>query len=325
MNEPGPLCARKRVIQMNRKNNLLAIFIVLLGAISYGVVSPVLKLAIASGWDTEHLTFQQVASGCILLWITFIIARLAGTSGSIKLTWKSLLKLTIIGIFGVSLTTVFLNQALSRLDASLAIVLLFQFTWITILLESIRTRRWPSRHEWIAVICTAVGTILAVGLLEHDLGSLDGLGVLYGLLSAVTYGLFFFLTGFLPVDMDPVAKSAVMSTASLVFIALLHFPTAFEWNGSGPIFGWGFLLGFLGTAFPFICFNYGIPKVGGGLAALLGAMELPATIFAAYLILGEPLTWWQGAGIALILAGIMTAQQKSDSTAADRQGGEKPL
>ena len=38
--------------------------------------------------------------------------------------------------------------------------------------------------------------------------------------------------------------------------------------------GWGLLLGFLGTAFPFFCFNYGIPKIGSGLAALLGSMEL---------------------------------------------------
>ncbi|KIL36372.1 hypothetical protein SD71_08135 [Cohnella kolymensis] len=306
---------------MNGKNKMFAVFIVLLGAVSYGIVSPVFKLAAASGWNAEHLTFQQVASGTALLWLTFGIARLLGVSGALRLSWRELLRLVIIGIVGVSLTTIFLNRALTLLDASLAIVLLFQFTWITILLESIRTRRWPGRFEWIAVLLTAAGTILAVGLLEQDFGRADRLGILLALLAAVSYASFFFLSDILPVDTDPIAKSTVMATASFVLVTIIHKPTAFEWNGSAPIFGWGLLLGFLGTAFPFICFNYGIPKVGGGLAALLGAMELPAAMVAAFLILGEPLSWLQGVGIALILAGIMAAQQKTAQTAESRQGG----
>jgi drug/metabolite transporter (DMT)-like permease len=306
---------------MNGKSNVLAVFVVLLGAVSYGIVSPVFKLAVASGWNGQHLTFQQVVSGTVLLWLTFGIARLSGVSGRLRLSWTSLFRLVIIGIVGVSLVTLFLNQALTLLNASLAIVLLFQFTWITILLESVRRRRWPSRYEWAAVILTAVGTLLAVGLFEQDFGRPDRWGVIFALLAAVTYALFFFLTDILPVDTDPIAKSAVMATASFVLVSLIHIPTAFDWSGSGPIFGWGLLLGFLGTAFPFICFNYGIPKVGGGLAALLGALELPAAIIASFFILGEPLSWLQGAGIVLILAGIMAAQQKSKQSAESRQGG----
>ncbi|WP_239617683.1 EamA family transporter [Cohnella mopanensis] len=304
------------------KKPLLAIILVLAGAASYGLVAVVFKIAVIDGWGVKQLTFQQVLFGAVLLWLALGVTRLSRQAQALTETWRAWLKLGLIGIVGLSLTTVFYNEALSRLDASLGIVLLFQFTWITILLESIRKRKWPTRQEWVAVLCIAIGTILAVGLLEKDFSDIDGLGVLFGLLSAITYSLFFFLTGFLPQQLDPIAKSAVMSTASLIFIMILQSYSVIIDSFSAPLIGWGLLLGFLGTAFPFFCFNYGIPKVGSGLAALLGSMELPAAVVAAFILLDEPLTLGQGTGIILIIAGIMYAQRKSSGPNAAGKEGE---
>ncbi|MCD9025688.1 EamA family transporter [Cohnella silvisoli] len=305
---------------MNRTNRLLAIVLVLLGSTSYGLLTAIYKLALADGWSVNQLTLNQVLSGAVMLWLTLGVTRLRKGKPSLTGTWRAWLKLAIIGIVGLSLTTILYNEALARLDGSLGIVLLFQFTWITILLESIRKRKWPSRQEWIAVAFIVVGTVLAVGLLEQDFSRVDGLGVLYGLLSAVTYSLFFFLTGFLPSQLDPIAKSAIMSTASLVFVIVLQVPMTFGGAIEGSLIGWGLLLGFLGTAFPFFCFNYGIPKIGSGLAALLGSMELPAAIIGVYVLLGEPLSAWQAAGSGLIIAGIMAAQWKTTHTVTTGKG-----
>jgi drug/metabolite transporter (DMT)-like permease len=307
------------------RNSFLSILLVLAGAASYGLLAPLFKLAVQDGLGVAGLTCVQVLSGAVLLWAAVGLGRRRRKAGALAETWQAWLKLAIIGIAGLSLTTVFYNEALSRLDASLGIVLLFQFTWITILLESIRRRQWPSKPELVALLCIAVGTVLAVGLLEQDLSRADGVGVLLGLLSAITYSLFFFLTGFLPVQLDPMAKSAVMSTASFLFVLLLHFPALAGEGLSIGLFGWGTLLGIVGTAFPFFCFNYGIPRLGGGMAALLGSMELPAAIIAAYFLLGEPLTLWQGAGVALILAGIRAAQGKSQQLVTDGKEGESQL
>ena len=316
---------------METNKRWLAVILVLVGATSYGLLSTVFKLAIEDGWSVNALTFQQVAFGAVMLWmvlgITGMRARKQGASNgqankvTLFGTWRNTLGMIIIGVVGMSLTTIFYNEALARLDASLAIVLLFQFTWITILLESIRKRAWPTKPQWLAVAFIAGGTILAVGLLEQELGSLDGQGVMYGLLSAVSYSLFFFLSGFLPHRLDPIGKSAMMSTASLAFVVSVQAPfslTAIELNGG--LIGWGALLGLLGTALPFFCFNYGIPRIGSGLAALLGAMELPAAVIAAYAFLNEPLSAWQCVGIALIIAGIVAAQRKTEDEAYFREG-----
>jgi drug/metabolite transporter (DMT)-like permease len=307
---------------MNRGNRLFAIALVLLGATSYGLVSAVFKLAMADGLSVKHLILNQVLFGAVFLWLAVGTTRLLKGASPLAGTWSNWLKLIVIGIVGLSLTTIFYNEALARLDVSLAIVLLFQYTWITILLESIRKRKWPSKQEWIAVGCIAIGTVLAVGIIGQDFSQLDSLGVLYGLLSAVTYSLFFFLTGFLPNQLDPMAKSAIMSTASLAFVIVLQASSTFVGSFSGPLALWGMLLGLLGTAFSFFCFNYGIPKIGSGLAALLGSMELPSAVLGAYFLLDEPITGWQGAGMGLIIAGIMVAQRKPQQTVKPAEEGE---
>lgn len=312
---------------MNR-SHWWAVVLVLIGASSYGFSSSIFKLANEDGWSSAHLTFTQVLAGTAILWLVMGLRILRGRRGNptasntdagVRRSW---LKLAMIGVVGLAMTTMFYNEALARIDASLAIVLLFQFTWITILLESIRKRAWPKRPAWLAMLCIAAGTVLAVGLLEHDLSGLDRMGVVFGLLSAVTYSLFFFLTDFLPPELDSISKSTVMSTASLAFVTLLHFPTAFAWGDGGSIIGWGLLLGLLNTAIPFICFNAGIPKLGGGLAALLGSMELPAAVITAFLLLGEPLTWWQAAGVVLILIGIWAAQNRTNEVVKAGREGE---
>lgn len=305
----------------NAKTQLWAVALVLVGAASYGMGTVVFKLASADGAEAVKLTFQQVLSGAAMLWLVWAAIRLSGRGkSSLRSLRGSVLLVAAIGIVGLSLTTVLFNQSLARLDASLAIVLLFQFAWITIFMESLRRRAWPSRFEAAAVAFVVAGTVLAVGLLEQDLQRLDALGVLLGLLAALTYSLFFFLSGFVKASVDPVARSAAMSTASLLFVTALSGQATLDW--SGPHVGWGLLLGLLGTALPFYCFNYGIPRVGGGLAALLGAMELPATVVAAYALLNEPLSVWQGCGIALIIAGIVTAQRKPRQTGPAGKEGE---
>ncbi|MFC5470362.1 DMT family transporter [Cohnella suwonensis] len=310
------------------RNRAWAVALVLTGAASYGLMSPVVKLAVRDGWSIGAITQAQVLFGAGLLWLAMAISRLKGrgaeTGGAWG--WKIMLALVAIGIVGLSFTTNFYNEALARLDASLAIVLLFQYTWITILLESIRARKWPSKPEWLSALLIAAGTVLAVGLLEGDLGRIDGVGVLYGLLSAVSYALFFFLAGFLPERLDPMAKSAVMSTASMGFVLLIYAQDSIATiDIGGSLIVWGALLGFLGTAFPYFCFNYGIPRIGSGLSALLGAMELPAAVLGAFAILGEPLTAWQMLGVAIIIAGIAAAQRKKAEAAVSGKGGEESL
>ncbi|MUT68000.1 DMT family transporter [Paenibacillus sp. NEAU-GSW1] len=302
----------------------LAVLLVAGGAACYGVMSPLLKLAYNGGFRFEQLTVHQTGAGGALLWLLMLLRPARWRYNRFDL--KQWTQLSFIGIFGLCMTTVFYNQTLERLDASFSIVLLFQFMWITILLECLWHKRWPAATQWAAIVLAMTGTVLAAGLLDRGaLDALDWSGVWYGLASAVTYSLFLLLTGKVKSDYDPVMKSAIMMTAGFVCIALLF---GYKSAGDGlaaewTLLGWGIALGLLGQAFPALFFNAGIPRIGSGLASLLGALELPFAAISAWLILGEPITPVTGAGMALILCGIAAAEYGSRKQTVQTEGLEE--
>lgn len=67
---------------------------------------------------------------------------------------------------------------MSVLPAPVALTLLFQFTWVGLVIQAIATRRAPHACHIIAAGVIMAGTIFASGLYGTDLGSLDPVGAL---------------------------------------------------------------------------------------------------------------------------------------------------
>lgn len=283
----------------------IAILLVMIGASSYGLLSSVVKLAYQAGWGDHQVTISQVTMGALLLWI-MILLKPSYWSNPFRGPW---MKLGLIGIFGVTLCTICYNISLSELDASVAIVLLFQFTWIAIALESVTSRTWPKPKQWLAVGTIVLGTVLAVNVKNADWERFTGKGVVFGLLAAFSYALFLFGTGKIKTTMHPVMKSAVMITSSLPILYLIYPPYQLGGVPATSLILVGVVLGILGTVVPAIAFNIGIPRIGGSLAAMLGSLELPAAIVSAFFILGESVHSEQWFGMLIILAGIAIAER----------------
>ncbi|SFT12682.1 DMT family transporter [Paenibacillus sp. BC26] len=277
---------------------------VLMGAASYGLLSVIIKMAYEDGFTQGQVTVHQTGIGMAMLWL-IALARWRRWQNPLRGSW---LKLALIGTCGLAMTTILYNAALQRLDASLAIVLLFQFTWITILLDSIQKRTWPGKFRLLAIVIVMIGTVLAAQLPESGLTKVSIIGVLAGFLSAVSYSLFIWWTGQLEGQQDAVIRSAVMVSAGFVLITLLYGSEAFSASREAALVGWGLLLGTLAQVVPTLLFNIGIPRIGSSLSALLGAVELPVVILTAWTILGEPLSVWRVIGILLIVAGIGIAE-----------------
>lgn len=289
----------------------LSIILVLIGATSYGFVSSIVKLAYGEGYTTAQVTMSQIGMSVIILWLAVLVRPKTWRNPFASGGWK----LLFVGIIGLSLTTVFYNSTLEQIDASLAIIFLFQFTWITLFLDCVSRKVWPSRYQWLSILIVLLGTALAVGLSAESFSRFTPKGVILGLASAVTYSLFLWLTGRIKTDHDPIMRSAVMMTGTIpvIFFIYLPFvaggiviPTSF-----GKLMMWGMLLGLLSHIIPTVTFNIGIPKIGSSLASLLCAMELPVVTVVAYLLLDEHVTMLQWLGVLLILAGIVIAEQRT--------------
>lgn len=279
----------------------------MVGASSYGFLSPVIKLAYQSGFSDAQVTASQIIWGTILTW-GILLFRPKDWTNPFRGPW---LRLAFIGIFGLAMTTVVLNFALHYLPVSFSVVLLFQFTWITLVIESVIARKMPRPKQIGSVAVILAGTFLAVNMTAADLHNVQPVGILLGLASAVTYSAFIMMTGRLNTKMAPVMRSAVMLTAALPIAAFLAPVQSLVRPGMWPLMLWGILAGILGQVIPTICYNVGIPVIGGSLSAVLGSIELPVAVLASSLIVGEKVHAWQWFGIILIVAGIALAELKT--------------
>ncbi len=275
------------------------ILLAFLGGVSFGVPSSFVKLAYGSGFSTADVVGAQFFFGASILWIVGLFSR------KIAVSFPTIIKLLLSGI-PMALTTLFYYQSLNYLDASIAIIILFQFTWLGVLGEWMIDKIRPTRGKVISVILLFVGSLLAVNVISAPLQEIPMQGVLWGLLAAVSFTVFIFVSGRVSVHIDPLKKSLYMATGAFL-VSLFIYPPLFLVNGSmtGDFLIWGLMLGLFGVAFPPLLYSISLPHISSGLGTILSASELPTSVILSMIILHEHVSWGQWTGIVIILFGMI--------------------
>ncbi|MBD2862905.1 DMT family transporter [Paenibacillus oceani] len=272
--------------------------IVFLGGCCYGLLSTFVKLAYSAGFSVSAVSGGQYLFGALLSWILVMFTKKQ------KLPFKRICQLLLSGIpFG--LTGVFYYQSLQTLNASLAIIFLFQFVWIGTLLEWVVYKKKPTAGKMVSIAVLLIGSVLAANVVSAGGIVLSWAGMAWALLSALTFTTFIFLSGSVGKDTPPVQKSALLSTGGLIVVFVL-LPPAFLLDmsvlmGVAP---YGLLLGFFGVVLPPLLFSIGMPRIGPGLGTILTASELPVAVSMSSFILAEHVSLLQWIGVVLILGGI---------------------
>lgn len=274
-------------------------FIVFLGGCCYGLLSTFVKFAYQAGYTLTEVVGSQYLFGTLLTWVLVLFTKKQ------KLSINQTIKLLLSGIpFG--LTGVLYYQALQTLNASLAIIFLFQFVWIGTLFEWIFNKKKPTKGKLISIAILLIGSVLAAGVVSEGGVALSWEGMAWGLLSALTFTTSIFLSGSVGKDTPPVLKSALFTTGGLTVVFLL-LPPMFLFDlpvlmGVAP---YGLLLGLLGVLLPPLLFSIGMPHIGPGLGTILTASELPVAVSMSAFVLAEHVGLPQWIGVVLILIGIV--------------------
>ena len=119
--------------------------LVFLGGACYGILSTIVKLAYAAGIDRSGVSSGQFFFGLLLLLVPAWRARPR------QLTARQVLVMLAAGV-PTGGTTLFYYHALVSVSASLAVVLLFQYIVIALVLEAILRRAWPARQKLAALV-----------------------------------------------------------------------------------------------------------------------------------------------------------------------------
>lgn len=288
---------------MNRKEVIKGVILVGLGASSYGMLATFVKLAYKEGYTTDEVTFAQLSLGVLgMLLITLFNAKVRKVT--IPPTKKrDIPKLLLVGT-SLGFTSLFYYLAVRYIDVSIGIVLLMQSVWMSVFLESILSKNFPSTRKITAVIIVLFGTLLATNLIGKEV-DLDWRGFFWGLLAAASFTTTMYASNRVATYLPAYKKSLLMLLGG--FTVIICF-AIYSYDGSFDVsifWKWGLLLSLFGTIIPPLLLNSGFPKAGLGLGSIVSSVELPVSVMMAFILLNESVILIQWIGIILILAAIV--------------------
>ena len=288
---------------MSKNSILKGVFLVGLGASSYGMLATFVKLAYQENFTTAEVTISQFVYGILGMLLINAFKKSTSKTTVEKATKKNIFQLMLAGT-SLGMTSVFYYLCVKFIDVSIAIVLLMQTVWIGVLLEWFLEKRKPSLQKTIAVFIVLIGTILATNIANNNI-EIDWRGIVFGLLAASSFTTTMFTANRVALGISSAQRSLFMLLGGAVIVfgfALFTQNTPFNFE---IFLKWGIFLALFGTIIPPILMNAGFPITGIGLGSIVSAVELPVSVLMAFIILNEKVIFIQWFGIVLIIIAII--------------------
>ena len=277
------------------------ILMVFAGACSFGILSTFVKLAYREGYTAAEISVTQAFTGMVVLWLLYLINRRQRHPVR-PADWAWLL------ITGgcIGLTSFVYYVSVAYIPASVAIVILMQFTWIGLLMEALFFKKIPSLLQLVTTLMILTGTWMGSGLAGNGFTGLPVKGLLYAGASAFLYAMYIIANSRVGKSLDTGKKSAVIIMGSTLCIFLVNAPQLVaSTHFNTGLLKWALFLSLFGTIIPPLLFAKGIPKVGAGISAVIMTAELPVAVVCSHFILQEPVNGLQWAGVALMLLSML--------------------
>lgn len=292
-----------------------------LGAAVYGMLATFVKLAYQDGYTTAEVTSSQFFIGLIGLLFLNILQSVRKKTYPIKPSGSDGWKLLLIGT-SLGCTSLFYYLSVVYLNVSIAIILLMQSVWISVVVESIIARKLPTTRKILATLLVLTGTVFATNAFNTEI-TFDWRGVLWGILAACSFSTTMYASNRIANYLPALTKSFIMLCGGAIVIFCFAFfsqigPYYFEFMRDTStlvdslkkydysiLWTYGLFLAVFGTILPPIFFNLGFPKTGLGLGSIISSIELPVSVLMAYILLNETILGIQWFGIGLILLAVI--------------------
>lgn len=286
-------------------------------AFAFAASGPFAKLLIEAGWSPGAIACMRVGIAAMLL-LPLTIRSLRRTPGMLGRHWKWIVAYGLVAVAAVQL---FYYLAVERLPVGIA--LLIEYLAPVLLLFGVwaRTRVRPA---WLALVGAALALIGLVFVLSPtSTDSLDPLGVVFGLVAALSLMTYFLLGAHAPADLPPLALIGggllIASFALGALGATGVLAMEFVFSDAVPFFGttvaWWVPLGMVvlfGTVIAYLLGLLAAIRLGSRLASFLGMIEVVAVVLIAALLLGEVPTVVQLCGSAVLIAGVVAVRLAPD-------------
>ena len=288
---------------MTKNSVLKGVFLVGLGATSYGMLATFVKIAYGEGFTTPEVTIAQFVYGILGMLLINLFQKAKKGNDVIKASKKNISQLMLAGT-SLGMTSIFYYLAVKYIPVSIAIVLLMQTVWMGVLFEMILEKKRTSTQKIIYVIIVLTGTAFATNLIQSNV-ELDWRGIVLGLLAATSFTTTMFTANRVATNISSAQRSLYMLLGGAVIVTGFAIATQTAPFNFEIFMKWGIVLALFGTIIPPLLFNAGFPLTGIGLGSIVSALELPVSVLMAYFLLNEKVILIQWIGIILIILAII--------------------
>ena len=289
---------------------------VLVAAVLFGINGSVAKVALSSGLTSLRLTEARCAGACIGL----ALIALVRSPSSLLIRRDEVLRIAVFGVCGVALVQLFYFLAIHRLAIGIALLIQYLGPLLVAIYATTFGHERVRRRIWAALALSLTGLALMVELWNGV--ALDGLGVVYALISAVVFAAYLLLAEYEVRLRDPISLMAWG-----FFFATVFWTIAQPWwsfpagrvaqtvslqgrlaDGNLPVWALVLWVVVLGTIIPFALIVGGLRHISATRAGITAMLEPVVATIVAWAWLDETLSPVQLGGAVVVLAAIILAQ-----------------
>jgi drug/metabolite transporter (DMT)-like permease len=283
------------------------------GAGSLDRVGLGLCLVSAAGFGSLAVFGKQAYAGGLgvvgVLAIRFLVAAplLVGLAlaarRSLRVGWPVAWRLLGLGGIGYAIQATLFFNALTRISAGLASLLLYLYP---ALVTAGAVALGRARLDRATVAGLALSLVGIVGVLGLPGERLDALGVALGLASAGWYTGYILVGEYLLRGVDPLAASAYVTSGAMVtFLGAAVLSGGRVLEATPGAYAAAGAMAVVGTALAIATFLAGMARVGSSWASIASSFEPVFTVALGVAVLGDPLGPGKVAGGLLVVAGAV--------------------
>lgn len=287
-----------------------------------------LVLLAATLWATLGVIYTVLARDSGLAAITVAALR-AGLGGLLLLAgllvlrrnWlrinrRALRVVVLYGVFGVALFYASYVNAILSVGVAVAAVLLYTApAWVALIAWRFLGEQLNRRHV-AALLLTLIGTALVAQVFRTGAGQINLVGVLWGLLAGLTYGLWSVFNKVGVRHTNPWTLQCYGMLVGAVALLAVQPPLALDNVTLAPQTVFWLLALTLGpTVGASVAYAAGVRTVPVSVASLVATLEPVLAALLAFIVLGETLSGGQLLGGALILLAVWLLRPRISRTA----------
>ena len=262
---------------------MLNVLLVIIGSIAYGFLPIFVKNIIAYNFSSLSMVFYRYFLTAIFLFIIIIVSK-----KSFKINKKQFIELLIFSIIGLGLTFFFLSKSLLYISAGLSNMIHFGYPVIVLLVMIFIFKEKANILKFLSIIFAAIGIILLTQVVEVE----SFLGVIYALITTITYGAYIIANKRCSFsELDTMVSLFYMSLfISVIFLIAGIFTGSLQIINNLYVFGNFIAISLVCTIFSLGLLLYGVKRLGSSLASILNMFEPATTVVASIFIYNEKLT-----------------------------------